>query len=336
VEPETVPARIAVTNCAAYSFGESHDNEDAMKRLLSLTLYFAVLSWLAPLAAAADPPAVIAELGKPNAAAADETQFIRVRRDDERRPLAMETAVVHYTAPKRPGVQVDLVGAVHVGDKAYYDELNKLFEKYDVVLYELVAPEGTRIPKGGRKGPSTHPIGAMQEGMSAVLELSHQLNCVDYTQQNFVHADMSPDDFNKAMEDRGESFMQMFLRLMGTGIAQNAAGAGNVDEAGLLMALFSKDRAIKLKAILAQQFESLDGPLAALDGPGGSAIITQRNKRCFEVLDKQLAASKKKVAIFYGAAHLPDMERRLTSDYGFQRTSQSWLKAWNLQKPASE
>jgi hypothetical protein len=303
-----------------------------MKRHWFLLLCLLLAGWLAPLGAAAEPPAVDALPAKA-IADGDESQFIRVRRDADRRPLAMETSVVHYTAADRPGVRVDLVGAVHVGDKAYYDELNKLFEQYDVVLYELVAPEGTRIPKGGRKGPSTHPIGAMQEGMSAVLDLSHQLSCVDYTKNNFVHADMSPDDFSKAMEDRGESFMQMFLRLMGTGIAQNAAGnTGGVDEAGLIMALFSKDRAIKLKAILAQQFESLDGPLAALDGPGGSAIITERNKRCFDVLDKQLAAGKKKVAIFYGAAHLPDMERRLTTDYGFKRSSQAWLTAWRLQK----
>src|SRR4051812_43440565 len=210
-----------------------------MKRLLGLLVCLLLFCWLAPLAPAAEPPVTSDAKSQANASD-DQSQFIRVRRDDDRRPLAMETAIVHYTAAKRPGVQVDLVGAVHVGDKAYYDELNKLFEQYDVVLYELVAPEGTRVPKGGRKGPSTHPIGAMQEGMSAVLELSHQLSCVDYTKTNFMHADMSPDDFSKAMEDRGESFMQMFLRLMGTGIAQNAAGnTGGVDEAGLIMALFS-------------------------------------------------------------------------------------------------
>jgi hypothetical protein len=128
----------------------------------------------------------------------------------------------------------------------------------------------------------------------------------------------------------------LFLRLMGTGIAQNAAGASEVNDAALLMALFSKDRALKLKTLLAQQFESLDGALAALDGPGGSAIITERNKRCFEVLDKQLAAGKKKIAIFYGAGHLPDMERRLIGDYRFQRTGESWIAAWQLQPPMGD
>jgi hypothetical protein len=171
----------------------------------------------------------------------------------------------------------------------------------------------------------------MQHGMSAILELVHQLNCVDYTKQNFVHADMSPEEFSKTMEDRGESFIQMFLRLMGTGIAQNAAGAGGPNEAELLLALFSKDRAIKLKTVMAQQFESLEGAMSALDGPGGSTIITERNKRCFAVLDKQLAGGKKRIAIFYGAGHLPDMERRLVSDYGFKRNGESWISAWQLQ-----
>jgi hypothetical protein len=241
----------------------------------------------------------------------------------------METAVVTYTSDKRPGVEIVLVGAVHVGDKTYYDELNKLFETYDVVLYELVAPEGTRVPKGGRKGPSSHPIGMMQDGMSSVLELSHQLACVDYTKKNFVHADMSPDEFSKTMEDRGESFFQMFMRMMGSGIAQNAAGNGTSD-AALLLALFSKNRALALKTVMAEQFESLGGAMAALDGGSGSTIITERNKRCFAVLDKQLAAGVKHIAIFYGAGHLPDMERRLEADYGFRRGSEKWITAWQL------
>ncbi len=305
--------------------------EDAMKRVFikpqSLFAWVAILTaGLCGLARGGD------EAVK---AAPEESKFIRLKRNEDKRPLAMETAAVRYRSEKQPGVEVALVGAVHVGDKSYYDELNKLFETYDVVLYELVAPEGTRIPKGGRTGPSTHPIGLMQDGMSTILELSHQLNCVDYTKKNFVHADMSPEDFSKSMEDRGESFMQMFLRLMGTGMAQSAAGGGGND-AALLLALFSKDRAMALKTIMAEQFESLEGTMAALDGPGGSAILTERNKRCFEVLDKQLKEGKKRIAIFYGAAHLPDMERRLAAEYGFKRSGEEWLTAWKLQKAQAE
>jgi len=264
-------------------------------------------------------------------------KFIRVRRDEKGKPVAMETAVVRYVSADRPGVTVDLVGAIHIADKSYYDELNKRFETYEVVLYELVAPEGTRIPKEGRPGNTAHPIGAMQNGMGAMLELEHQLDRVDYTKENFVHADMSPEDFSKSMEKRGESLMQMFLRLMGQGMVQQAAqqqkegGAGSTD-LGLLMALFSKDRAHKLKSLFADQFENMESQMLVFNGPEGSTIITERNKKAFEVLDKQLKAGKKNVAVFYGAGHLPDMEQRLATDFGLKREGEKWLTAWSLEK----
>ena len=49
------------------------------------------------------------------------------------------------------------------------------------------------------------------------------------------------------------------------------------------------------------------------------------------MLDKQLAAGKKKIGVFYGAGHLPDMEKRLLADFGLKRDSESWLVAWSLE-----
>lgn len=269
---------------------------------------------------------------------AEEThKFIRLRRDEQKRPLAMETAVVRYVNPAHPGVAVDLIGAVHIADKSYYDSLNKLFESYEVLLYELVAPEGTKIPKEGRKGGGAHPIGALQDGMGSMLQLQHQLACIDYTKANFVHADMSPDEFNKTMKDRGESFMTMFLRMMGQGMAQNAAGGagGGPNDTELLFALFSRDRAAKLKVLMAEQFENLEGQMSVLED---STIISERNRKCFEVLAKQLKEGKKTIGVFYGAGHFPDMEKRLAADFGFKREGEKWLQAWQLaaKKPAAE
>ena len=49
-----------------------------------------------------------------------------------------------------------------------------------------------------------------------------------------------------------------------------------------------------------------------------------------KVLQKEIAAGKKKVAIFYGAAHMPDFEQRLTADFGLRKTKQVWVDAWDL------
>jgi hypothetical protein len=268
-------------------------------------------------------------------AKAEETaDYLRLERDAKGRPLALETAIVRFTKDgKDEGPIVDLIGAVHIGDKQYFDDLNKEFEKYDVVLYELVAPEGTRVAKGGG-GRSSHPIAALQNGMKSVLELEHQLEHVDYQKDNLVHADMSPDDFSRSMKDKGESFLTMYFRLMGAGLAmQGATDPATSSDAAILMALFDKNRALSLKRLMAEQFEKMEIAMSALDGPEGSTLLAERNKVALKGLKKQLDAGKQKIAIFYGAGHLPDMAQRLEADFHLEPASTRWMRAWDLRTP---
>lgn len=273
-------------------------------------------------------------------AKAEAQQFIRVVRDKSGTPTAMQTAVAHYTATagKYAGVKVDLIGAVHVGERDYYAELNDLFTKYDVLLYELVAPKGTKIPKGeGRR--SGHPVGLMQEGMSEMLGLVHQMTQIDYTKKNFVHADMTPDEFSAKMDERGESWWTMAFRAMGQGIAMQAAKPNEHPEFEMLFALFDDHPELRLKRAMAKQFESLEGVMDAFGGEEGSTIITERNKKAFEVLAKQLKRGKKTIGVFYGAGHLPDMHDRLLADFGLKPVGTDWVTAWDMSgaaKPAPE
>ncbi|MEX2186850.1 MAG: hypothetical protein WD875_08660 [Pirellulales bacterium] len=264
-------------------------------------------------------------------------KFLRIVRDADGEPQSMQTSIVSYK-PKdgdRKGLVVDLIGAVHVGDGAYYDKLNKAFTEYDVVLYELVAPEGTKIPKGGRTEGSGHPVSAIQQGLKNILDLEFQLEKVDYTKKNFVHADMSPEEFAKSMDDRGESFLKMFFQMMGASIAQQAGKKGNASDAEILLALLSPDRSFKLKRVMAQQFENLGGSMNALEGPKGSTIISERNRKALEVLKKEIDGGKKKIAIFYGAGHLPDMETRLAQDFQLNPGEVKWIDAWDLRQKKS-
>ena len=263
----------------------------------------------------------------------EESQFLRVVRDGKKKPIAMEAAIVSY-APRDCGRNhptVDLVSAVHIGEKAYYDELNRVFEQYDVVLYELVAPEGTRVPKGGGKGPQS-AVSRIQSFMTDVLHLEFQLRAIDYTKQNLVHADMSPDQFDKAMEKRGETFFTMFMRMWG--YTMTHPRSGNTSDTDILAALLSKDRPLLLKRALAEQFFEYGGSLDAISGPDGSAIITDRNSRALEVLRKQIDGGKKKIAIFYGAGHMPDFDKRLRADFALSPITTRWLVAWDSRDPA--
>jgi hypothetical protein len=137
----------------------------------------------------------------------------------------------------------------------------------------------------------------------------------------------------KSMAERGESIWSMMLRMMAAGMAQQS-GASNNSDLDLIMALFDKNRAIQMKRFMADQMESMDGVMLALEGPKGSTLISARNQAALKVLADQIKSGKKTLAIFYGAGHLSDMEKHLIADFGLKRADERWLEAWNLRLPA--
>lgn len=301
-----------------------------------------IVAWLILRAGAhAAPPATAKDVEKTDAAVAGSDSlgkdWVRVKYNDKHQPLAMESAIVRYEPIARdaksdsPLLSVDLVAAVHIGDAAYYEELNRRFEAYDAVLYELVAPEGTVVERG-RGTSNSHPLGALQNGMKTMLALDHQLEKIDYTKKNFVHADMSPDQFLQSMKDRNEGFLQMYMRLIGQslGAQSELAANGESPDVAVFAALFAEDRPLRLKRILAQQLADTEQLLTSFGGEEGSVLISERNKAALKVLKEQIAARKKHLAIFYGAGHLADMDRRLREEFGLKPVEITWLTAWNL------
>jgi len=260
------------------------------------------------------------------------TDYVRFVEADEGDSL--ETAIVRFESPQK--VVVDLVGAIHIADKSYYDALNVRFRDYDAVLYELVGPpmnerKKEQMKPGGGSG-SLQWVGTMQTFMRDTLKLHGQLEGIDYAAKNFVHADMTSSQFHDTREKKQESFLKLYLKLWQ---AQQAAAAKedveNDSDAAALATLFrimmSKNGSLELKRSMASQFDQVEKLMSGVEEGEGTVILGERNRVAFEVLDKQLAAGKKKLAIFYGAAHLPDMEQRLLKR-GFKRTTIEWLKAW--------
>src|SRR5579863_9144465 len=96
--------------------------------------------------------ALVAVVVFPALLTAQEPKFIRLKEEKDK-TTALEVAITRYTNNSKT-VTVDLVGVVHIADRGYYQQLNKRFPKYDVVLYELVAQPGTRVPASGKTGSS--------------------------------------------------------------------------------------------------------------------------------------------------------------------------------------
>lgn len=263
----------------------------------------------------------------PAAVSSAPTDFIRFVETDEGDSL--QTAIASYLSPS--GATVDLIGAVHIADKKYFDALNARFKTYEVVLYELVGRpiEERDQLKVGDGDSKLQWLGALQEKMRATLKLESQLLCIDYKAKNFIHADLSTEGFFEKQEEKKETFLTLWMKAALAQAAAGDSGKANSDMTLIMTLLMSKDSATDLKRLIGSEFDRVEQLMAGVEAGNGTAIIGERNKHALEVMEKQIAAGKKRLAIFYGAAHFPDMEQRLLKE-GWKLQKTDWLKAWDI------
>lgn len=270
------------------------------------------------------------------------TRFLRLRRDANKKPDRLDTAIVRYVPESgNAGLAIDLVAVVHIGDSSYFQELNRRFGEYDVVLYELVAPKGTVVPKGGGQS-SNNPISMLQGMTKSMLGLASQVDHIDYTRPNMVHADLSPQELSAAMKKRGEDGFTLVLSATAHALRQANLHQARVEETNetkaaesidLFSVLTDPQRDVKLKRMLAEQFASVDNFDGTMLGPGlDRLLVADRNAAAVRELQKQIVKGQKRIAIFYGAAHMTDFEQRLIRDFGMRKENSQWLTAWDINK----
>lgn len=264
------------------------------------------------------------------------SRFIRTVRDAAGEPAALETATVRYVPAGRDGLAgltVDLVGVTHVGEAEYFGGLDGQLEDYDAVLYELVAPDGA-VPQKGADG------GMIPALLKSALDLEYQTERIDYTRKNFVHADLTPRQIGEKMRERGQTGLSVAFDMFGSMMAEAGRRAERGEDAGdlaglsLTTLLLDPNGKLKLKRAFALELERAEMG-EALGETAGRMLITDRNEAAVAVLREQIAAGRRQLAIFYGAGHMPDMERRLVEDFGLKRQGTQWREAWDLSDEAA-
>lgn len=243
----------------------------------------------------------------------------------------VDTSILTYRNSK--GQTVDLVSAVHVAAPTYYSTLNKRFRSYDAVLYELVLPDemvGQRLPS---ELDTDSGVSGLQSMIARSLGLSTQLAKVDYSPVNFVHADLTQNGLSQRMAQRKESLLSYLMKVMASSnsIDQNALGVSEqelaqLDFNAMLSGRTSAADRRTLRKLLAATLTQSGGVLHAL---GDTAIIAERNKAALKVLDREVADGKQRLALFYGAAHMPDLQKQLEQK-GWRKTGEEWIRAWDI------
>jgi hypothetical protein len=245
----------------------------------------------------------------------------------------LESADVTYR--NADGITVRLVSAIHIGERAYFEALSTSFEGDDAVLYELVKPKDAAAPVPGLPPESGSGVGEIQRFMKNVLNLEFQLDAIDYGRANFVHADLDADTFRKLQEERGETFEMLFLRQMMKAMQAPppAAADARQDPEQMLRELIRlvtrPDAERQIKLLLARHMMEVEMDAAGLGDPENSVIVVERNKAAMKALTDSIGQGRKKISIFYGAAHMPDFAKRL-GEIGFKPVQTEWRLAWDL------
>jgi hypothetical protein len=243
----------------------------------------------------------------------------------------LETADVAYR--NADGVTVHLVAAVHIGEREYYDGLSQSFRLRDAVLYEMVKPKDKPLPAPGSGVRSDSAVSQFQRMLKDTLNLEFQLDCIDYTQPNFIHADLDAETFQRLQSERGESMMTLMLKQMMQQMSRARSDATDEDldkQLQDLVRVFTRpDSTRQLKFLLAKNLAQMEESGTGFDALGGTVILTDRNNAAITTLQTALKDGKRDIAIFYGAAHMPELSKHLV-EMGFSPIATQWRMAWDL------
>jgi len=174
----------------------------------------------------------------------------------------------------------------------------------------------------------------LQSELAGALGLEFQLDGIDYDRPHFRCSDMSMDQLERAMRAEGLDmgplngslagssasgrialFLLRLVRVFNVFVDGVLADAGKV----MLIELFSDP------AILEQSFRQF--------GEGFERVlIDQRNQIVIDdlraIVDREQDVES--VAIFYGAAHMPDMARRIADQLGYRPADEQWFTAFEV------
>jgi len=264
--------------------------------------------------------------------AQEESEYVRFVQGDTQWEGELQTAIVSFE--NDAGVQLNLVAAVHLGEEEYYAALNDYFKTQDVVLYELVA-EPNQVPVRDSRESSTSLIGFIQQAMAGFLNIGFQLDEIDYTQSNFLHADLTPSQLDELMASKNENFFTLFLNLAMAQIAEQNASPdeplSSFTLLSLMSAMNSENQNAALKFLFAQELGRSGGVIVGEELEQQLTILGDRNKAALRVLGEALQnPGFRQISIFYGAAHMPGIEREISATLGFARTGLEWQSAWKV------
>jgi hypothetical protein len=244
------------------------------------------------------------------------------------------------------GPKVRLVAAIHIADREYYRQVQRILDKDTVTLFEGVSNKKDDFKK---QGPSRRPD-ALYTKIADALGLISQYEGIDYRREHFHNADLTqgemlarlrgetlttpkpegPDQVLGAPAKQAEAKYKALTEVM-----QGGGLMGAMANIGLAVIKHNpRLRATMLLGIIGTDPTASEQAMAKqLGGESGKRIarliVEERNQEALSGLRRFIGQRKtgETVALFYGAAHLEGIEDALVRRFGYVPESTEWLVA---------
>jgi hypothetical protein len=301
---------------------------------------------------------------EPALSAAPTNSYMRVAQPDTN-TVQLQIAI-RKLVPAKPGAPViSLVGVSHLGETNYYQALQRRLDAQALVLFEGVrrpdALNDEREPKNA-SAPRKMEVDetSIQFTMAQSLGLAFQLNIIDYDRPHFRNSDMSLDQIGRvlsggraarpanpstpslaapsAQTNQASAEFQILMQVMdGTSAIGRIAGA-------IVRFLGSSPRLqATTKLMLIELLGNLQGDMTEMGAlPPDlkrllSVLLHARNGVVVHDLKAELQepSPPATIAVFYGAAHMHDLEKRICEELGYHAAGDEWLPAITVNLPAS-
>jgi hypothetical protein len=244
------------------------------------------------------------------------------------------------------GPKVRLVAAVHIAERDYYQQVQRILDGDTVTLFEGITNKKDDFKK---QGPVRRPE-ALYTKMADALGLISQFEGIDYRRDHFHNADLTQAEMLARL--RGETLTtprpegpdkvlgppdkeaEAKYKVM-TDIMHGGGIGGALANVGLAFVKHNpRLRTTMLLGIIGTDPAASEKDMAKrLGGESGKRIarliLEERNQEALSGLRRYIGQGKsgETIALFYGAAHLEGIEDALIRRFGYVPESTEWLVA---------
>ncbi len=266
--------------------------------------------------------------------------------------VQLQIALRRFAPDRRGGPTIWLAGVMHVGEPDYYHAIQRFLDSQTIVLFEGI--NANSHPRHVHDSPTVAAPAppktdgkagySMQATLAHSLGLVFQLDAIDYDRTNFLNSDLSVDQIQRIMAagqppaapshaGGGNASFDSLLQIM-----DGSSFLGSLFRIGMQFIAASPKMQAIAKLTLIEAIGRLKGDLSDVQGLPPEwkqliqVLIQARDQNLMDDLKDELKKIPRSgsIAVFYGAGHMDDLEKRITSDLHYRPIEERWMAAFSV------